>query len=108
MGDFGTGFQLIPVFRFEAPDAAFALLDTVREQQPVLVQILEFSVDGNDANLSLALLSGESVDIAVPSGVPVIEVESRILETMGYGEEVEERSLDKYMLHLMMPDGRLL
>lgn len=105
--ELGPGFQLIPIFRWEAPDDAFTLLDTIREQQAWPVQLLEFKVLCGDVHLSLSTLSGDMFDVIVPAGVPVFEAEPTILGAVGCTRN-DDRSLDEYMLHLIMPDGRLL
>jgi len=102
----GYAFQLIPVFRWEAPEDALTLLDTIQEQKASPVQINEFHFAGGDLCLSLSLLSGQEFEVTVEAGVPVMEMAPRILEALGRGPDPS--SSVKWFLHLIMPDGRLL
>lgn len=102
----GPHFQLIPIFRWEAPEEAVTLLETIREERALPVQITQHIVSDGHVLLSLALLNGQQFDVKVAAGVPVFEVTPQILEAVQRGPE--ETSEIKWSLHLVMLDGRLL
>jgi hypothetical protein len=61
----GPGYQLIPIFRWQAPDEALALLNTIFEQRPLPVQINDYEVECGSLKLSLSLLSGAEFETVV-------------------------------------------
>jgi hypothetical protein len=101
----GPRFQLIPVFRWEAPEAAMDLLDMIGQVHPLPVQILSMNAEGDRLHLSLATLSGDEYAVIVDAGVPVVQVAPEILRVLG--KDCDTRTI-RWMLHLIMPDGTLL